>query len=100
MRLRQEKGNEVLDSMKRVDIMNAQQVSENVWDLESDHIKPKEPTVQELLNSSLSKFIELAANDCGYQGSTQEIIFNYVYLLFLKVVSSASKEDTKLVASH
>ncbi len=94
MRLTREKGNEVLAGMKQVDIMNAQQVAENVWDPESDHVKPKVPTVQELLKSPLSKFIELAANDCGYQGSTQEHFCNYVQPLFLKAVSSASKEDS------
>ncbi len=74
MRLRQERGDKVLAYMKWVDIMNAHQVAENVWDPETDHIKSKVPTVQELLNSPLSKFIELTANDCGYQVITQEII--------------------------
>ena len=53
----------------------------------------KDITVDELMNSHLAKFIELAANDCGYAGSTKELICNWVHPLFLKAKSAASKED-------
>ena len=53
----------------------------------------KNITVDELMNSHLAKFIELAANDCGYAGSTKELICNWVHPLFLKAKSAASKED-------
>lgn len=51
------------------------------------------PTVEDILNSPLSKFITLAANDCGYEGSTKELIVNWVHPLFLKAKAEASKED-------
>jgi len=57
--------------------------------MELDHI----PTVVELMDSPLAKFIHLAANDCGYNGSTQELICNWIHPLFLKAKSEASKLD-------
>ena len=53
----------------------------------------KDITVDELMNSHLAKFIELAANDCGYARSTKELICNWVHPLFLKAKSATSKED-------
>ena len=51
------------------------------------------PTVEELLESPLAKFIHLAANECGYNGTRYELICNWVHPLFLKARSAASKED-------
>ncbi len=51
------------------------------------------PTVAELMGSHLAKYITLAANDCGYSGTAEELIVNYVHLLFLKAHSAASKLD-------
>jgi len=51
------------------------------------------PTVAELMESPLARFITLAANDCGYGGSTKELIVNWVHPLFLKAKAEASKED-------
>ena len=51
------------------------------------------PTVEELLESPLSRFITLAANSCGYTGTTQELIVNWVHPLFLKAKAEASKSD-------
>ena len=51
------------------------------------------PTVAELLESPLAKYITLAANDCGYSGTAEELIVSYVHPLFLKAHSSASRED-------
>ena len=51
------------------------------------------PTVEELMASPLAKFIHLAANDCGYSGSTRELICNWIHPLFLKAKTAASKED-------
>jgi hypothetical protein len=51
------------------------------------------PTVAELLDSPLAKYITLAANDCGYSGTVEELIVNYVHPLFLKAHSAASKLD-------
>ena len=51
------------------------------------------PTVAELLESPLAKYITLAANDCGYSGTAKELIVSYVHPLFLKAHSAASRED-------
>jgi len=39
----------------------------------------------------LSKYITLAANDCRYDGTAEELIVSYVHPLFLKAHSAASK---------
>jgi hypothetical protein len=51
------------------------------------------PTVEELLESLLSCFISLAANSCGYNETAQELIVNWVHLLFLKAKAGVSKAD-------
>jgi hypothetical protein len=51
------------------------------------------PTVADFMVSPLAQYITLAANDCGYSGTAEELIVNYVHLLFLKAHSSASKLD-------
>ncbi len=51
------------------------------------------PTIAELLASPLAEFITLAANDCGYSGTAEALIVNYVHPLFLKAKAAASKED-------
>ncbi len=51
------------------------------------------PTVADLLASPLAQDITLAANDCGYSGTTEELIVSYVLPLFLKAHSAASKAD-------
>ena len=42
------------------------------------------PTVADLMDSPLAQYITLAANDCGYSGTAEELIVNYVHHLFLK----------------
>ncbi len=49
------------------------------------------PTIAKLLESPLAKYITLAANDCGYSGTAEELIVSYVHPLFLKAHSAASK---------
>ncbi len=51
------------------------------------------PTVAELMDRPLAKYITLAANDCRYSGMAEELIVNYVHLLFLKAHSAASMLD-------
>jgi hypothetical protein len=51
------------------------------------------PTVAELMASPLARYITLAANDCGYSGTAEKLIDNYVHHLFFKAKSSASRED-------
>ena len=52
------------------------------------------PTIADLLASPLAQYITLAANDCGYGGTAQELIVSYVHPLFLKAHSAASKAET------
>jgi hypothetical protein len=51
------------------------------------------PSISDLINSPLSKCITLAANDCGYDGTAEELIVSYVRPLFLQSHSAASKLD-------
>jgi hypothetical protein len=51
------------------------------------------PTVADLLASPLAKYSTLAANDCGYSGTTKELIVSYVHPLFLKAHLATSKAD-------
>jgi hypothetical protein len=51
------------------------------------------PTVADPLESPLAKYVILAANDCGYGGTAEELIVTYVHPLFLKAHSAASKAD-------
>ena len=51
------------------------------------------PTVEDLMSSPLAKFIHLAANDCGYNGTKRELICDWVHPLFLKAKAAASRED-------
>jgi hypothetical protein len=51
------------------------------------------PTVAYLLASPLAKYITLAANDCGYSGTAEELIVSYVHPLFFKAYYTASKAD-------
>ena len=45
------------------------------------------------MDSQTSKFITLATNDCGYSGTSEDLIVNYVHPLFLKNKPAASAED-------
>jgi hypothetical protein len=51
------------------------------------------PTVAELMDSPLAKYITLAANDCGYSGAVEELMVNYIHSLSLKAYSAAGKLD-------
>ena len=41
----------------------------------------------------LAIFITLAASYCGYEGTTNELIVNWIHPLFLKDHAEASNED-------
>ena len=53
------------------------------------------PTVADLMASPLAKYITLAANNCGYDGTMEELIINYVHPLFLKSKPAANLEDNQ-----
>ena len=50
-------------------------------------------TVQELLDSPLANFITLAAKDCGFAGTSEDLIVNCIHPLILKAKAAASAED-------
>jgi hypothetical protein len=50
-------------------------------------------SISYLINSPLSKYITLATNDCGYEGTATELLVSYVHPLLLKARSAASKLD-------
>ena len=41
----------------------------------------------------ISKFITLAINNCGYSGTSEDLIVNHVHPFFLKAKATASAED-------
>ena len=45
----------------------------------SMHLDDIIPTIKELLESQISKFITLAKNDCGYSETSEDIIVNHVH---------------------
>jgi hypothetical protein len=51
------------------------------------------PSISDLINSPLSMYITLAANDCGYDGTAEELTVSYVHPLFLLAHSAASNLD-------
>ena len=51
------------------------------------------PFVESLLVSPLSKFTHFAANDCGYAGTKNKLLTNWVHLLCLEAKIEASKSD-------
>ena len=57
------------------------------------HLADSIPTIQELLDSPISNFITLDANECGYEGTTEDLIVNYVHPFFLNAKSAASQAD-------
>ena len=53
------------------------------------------PTVEQLLACPISRFIQFAANDCGYEGSRKELIANWIHLFFPQAKSEASNQTTQ-----
>ena len=66
---------------------------ESCMTLDSMHLEEIIPTITELLDSQISNYITLAANDCGYSVTAKELIVNYVHPLSLKAKAAASLED-------
>ena len=40
------------------------------------------PTVADLVDIPLAKYISLASNYCGYSGTAEELVINYVHPFF------------------
>jgi len=51
------------------------------------------PSVDYIMNCPLSRFIHFAANECGYAGTREDLVVNWVHPFFLKAKSEASKGD-------
>lgn len=52
------------------------------------------PSLIEVLNSPLARYIKFAANECGYgEPEVEDLLVNTVHPLFLKAKSAASKGD-------
>ena len=56
------------------------------------HLDDSIPSIKELLDIPISKFITLAANYCGYSGISEDLIVNHVHPFF-KAKSAVSAED-------
>ena len=56
------------------------------------HLADSIPTISELLDSPISNFVTLDANYCGYSGTIEDLIINYVHPLFLKSKAGASQD--------
>jgi len=51
------------------------------------------PSIRDVLESPLAKFIHFAANACGYNGTAEDLMVNWIHPLFLKAKAKASKHD-------
>ena len=61
--------------------------------LKSMYLADSIPNIEELLDSPISNFITLAANNCGFDVTTEDLIVNYLHPLFLKDKSAAIQAD-------
>ena len=59
--------------------------------LKSMTVGEQHTTVSDLMDSLLGKYIGVTANDCGYGGTSDDLIVNDIHLLFLKAKYSASR---------
>ena len=50
------------------------------------------PSIEDVLNISLYKFITFAANNYRYTGKTYDLIVNCVHTVFLNTKAAASKD--------
>ena len=52
--------------------------------LESMTVGEQCPTVTDVMDSPLAKYINIVTNNCGHSGTAEKLIENYAHLLFLK----------------
>ncbi len=75
---------------KRLKYKEYQRSLQSSWDralqLMSIEIEGSLPSISDLINSPSSKYITLAANDCGYDGTAEEVIVSYVHPLFCVLI--------------
>ena len=51
------------------------------------------PTLAELVDITLDNYITIAANNCGYNVTAEDLIVNYVHSFFLKAKPDKSQEE-------
>ena len=51
------------------------------------------PSVDSLLHSDLARFVHFAASDCGYDGSVESLVINWLHPLMLAAKSSTNQLD-------
>ncbi|KAL7465925.1 hypothetical protein ACHAXS_006230 [Conticribra weissflogii] len=88
-----EQGDRMMHLRRDIDVLTPEQRAYNAWTPDLSEAVVSTPTVEDILNSPLANFIDFAANDCGYSGSTKELICNWVHPLFLKAKSASSQAD-------
>ena len=47
------------------------------------HIKENFPTAADVLAIPIAKFITISANGCGYSGTSEELMANFVHTLLI-----------------
>ena len=78
--------------------LNYKKYNQRLWDtgdtaLQNLRAEEQCPTVAETLAIPIYEYINIIANDCGYSGTAEEIIVNYVHTLFLKANSAETREE-------
>ena len=51
------------------------------------------PSVAVLMQSSISKFINFAASECGYDGTVESLVCDWIHPMMLQAKLAASQED-------
>ena len=51
------------------------------------------PSPDELMSSELSRFVHFAATDCGFDGSVESLVINWLHPLMLAAKSKSNQED-------
>ena len=77
-------GKELSQKRKRLNYKRyrSQLKDESNKTVNSMHLYDSITTIKELLDSQISKFITLAANYCGYSGTSEDLIVNHVHPFF------------------
>ena len=63
--------------------------------LQSMAVGEQFPRVADTMAIQLAEYITIYTNYCGYGGTEEELIVNYVHMFFLNSKSTASQEDNK-----
>ena len=53
------------------------------------------PSIEDVLNRLLSKFLNFVSNDSGYYGTNHDFMVNLVHPMFLKVKGEEIKDEKR-----